>query len=55
MASTPNYPEHWQSYLDIMKATISRIIADDDLLSQTEKQPSTVAVHFPAHSASAAK
>ena len=55
MASTPNYPEHWQSYLNIMKATITRIIAEDDLLSQTEKQSGTVAVPSAAHSASAAK
>lgn len=31
MASTSTYPENWQSYLDIMKAKIARIISDDEL------------------------
>jgi glutamate/tyrosine decarboxylase-like PLP-dependent enzyme len=53
MASTPNYPEHWQSYLNIMKAKIARIVADDDLQSQTEEKHGAVAVHPPAHSAAA--
>ena len=48
MASTPNYPEHWQSYLNIMKVTIARIVADEDLLSQTAQQHGTAVVHPPA-------
>jgi len=31
MASTPNYPEHWDTYLTIMKGKIAHIIADDEM------------------------
>ena len=31
MASTPNYPQAWQTYIEIMKGKIERIVADEDL------------------------
>jgi tyrosine decarboxylase len=55
MASTPNYPEHWQSYLDIMKTTIGRILADQNLLTRRKKQYDPVAGNLSTQSARAAK